>query len=79
MTNPLTQIRGAALLQSIENGGLIKCCSRVAASKPRLVPVLEALMASIRFAAHAVDIIVKKGRPFAVRWQKETRRYQLCL
>jgi len=36
--------------------------SRVAASKPQLVPVLEALTASIRFAAHAADIIAKKGR-----------------
>jgi hypothetical protein len=60
MTNALTQIRGAALLQSIENRGPIKCCSRVAASKPQLVPVLEALTTSIRFAAHAVDIIVKR-------------------
>jgi hypothetical protein len=34
----------------------------VAASKPQLVPVLEALTASIRFAAHAADIIAKKGR-----------------
>jgi hypothetical protein len=38
--------------------------SRVAASKPQLVPVLEALTASIRFAAHAADIFAKKGRPF---------------
>jgi hypothetical protein len=53
--------------------------SRVAASKPQLVPVLEALTASIRFAAHAADIVAKKGRPFVIRWQKETRRYQLCL
>jgi hypothetical protein len=51
----------------------------MAASKPQLVPVLEALADSIRFAAHAVDIIVNKGRPFVVRWQKETRRYQLFL
>jgi hypothetical protein len=36
----------------------------VAASKPQLVPVLEALTASIRFAAHAADIIAKKGRAF---------------
>jgi hypothetical protein len=44
--------------------------SRVGAS-----PVLEALTASLRFAAHGRMSIAKKGHPFfVVRWQKETRR-----
>jgi hypothetical protein len=44
--------------------------SRVGAS-----PVLEALTASMRFAAHGRMSIAKKGHPsFVVRWQKETRR-----